>query len=112
MNGLNSVLLEGTVSSPVSGHSAEKGLTVHFTLETSRTFMRDGQRQSETSEFNVLAYNKTGQTCIRNLKKGSGVRIVGRLWEEKARDGGVYVVAETIEIKHHLDKTLSERRLV
>lgn len=101
MNMLNSMILEGVVSG--EPHLVETSDVLNFTVETTRYYKnRAGEDVEEKSQFKVVVY---GRMCKLPLKDGVGVRIVGRLKENKWSDGDgvshseVQVVAEHIEIK-------------
>ena len=91
-NGLNSLILEGVVSG--EPHLVETSDVLNFTVETTRYYKnRAGEDVEEKSQFKVVVY---GRMCKLPLKDGVGVRIVGRLKQNKWK---VQIVAEHIEIK-------------
>jgi single-stranded DNA-binding protein len=102
MNNLNSLILEGVVKG--EPHKEEVGTSkrMYFTVEVARYYKtRDGNDATELSQFKVVAY---GFMSTLPLKDGVGVRIVGRLKQNKWTDGGVthsevQVVAEHIEMR-------------
>ena len=100
---LNSVILEGVVSG--EPHLKETSTTseLNFTIEYTRYYKnKAGENVTETSQFSVVAF---GNVCKRPLKNGSGVRLVGRLKQNKWTDkdgvshSEVQIMAEHIEIK-------------
>lgn len=101
MNNLNSLILEGVVKG--EPHLVETSDVLNFTVETTRYYKnRAGEGVEEKSQFKVVAF---GRMCDIPVKEGSGVRVVGRLKENKWTDGDgvshseVQVVAEHIEIR-------------
>jgi single-strand DNA-binding protein len=103
MNNLNSLIIEGVVKG--EPHKEEVGTSkrMYFTVEVARYYKtRDGNDATELSQFKVVAY---GHMSTLPLKDGVGVRIVGRLKQNKwtGSDGvshsEVQVVAEHIEIR-------------
>ena len=101
MNNLNSLILEGVVVG--EPHLVETSDVLNFTIEVTRYYRnRAGEDVTETSQFKVVAF---GRMCDIPVKEGSGVRVVGRLKENKWTDGDgvshseVQVVAEHIEIR-------------
>ena len=103
MNNLNSLILEGVVKG--EPHNEEVGASnrLYFTVEVARYYKtRDGNDATELSQFKVVAY---GHMSTLPLKDGVGVRIVGRLKQNKWTDkdgvshSEVQVVAEHIEVK-------------
>lgn len=105
MNSLNSILLEGNLVADPTVSTTDSGNSVcRFTVESER-FYKDGEGlEREASRFEVEAWGRLGQTCADTLKKGRGLRVVGRLrqerWTEDGRDmSKVVVVAEHVEFK-------------
>ena len=101
MNCLNSLIIEGVVSG--EPHLVETSDVLNFTIEVTRYYRnRAGEDVTETSQFKVVAF---GRMCDIPVKEGSGVRVVGRLKENKWTDSEgvphseVQVVAEHIEIR-------------
>ena len=98
---INSLILDGVVSG--EPHLKETSDVLNFTVETTRYYNnRAGEDVIETSQFKVVAF---GSMCKIPVKEGSGVRIVGRLKENKWTDKNgvshseVQIVAEHIEIR-------------
>lgn len=85
-------------------------------MATNRYFNQDNEKKSEVSFFDVEVWNKTAEVCMKTLSKGRGVRVVGRLkqdrWEDKEgrRHSRIKVVGENVEFKTKLDKKPSEVR--
>ena len=101
MNNLNSLILEGVVSG--EPHKVETSDVINFTVETTRYYKnRAGEDVEEKSSFKVVAFGSMSEIPV---KEGSGVRVVGRLKENKWTDSEgvthseVQVVAEHIEIR-------------
>ena len=98
---LNSLILECVVIG--EPHLVETSDVLNFTVETTRYYKnRAGEDVEEKSQFKVVVY---GRMCKLPLKDGSGVRIVGRLKQNKWTDSEgashseVQIVAEHIEIE-------------
>lgn len=107
MNNLNSVLLEGNlVRDPDRYEVGPETATVKFTIGVNR-YYRNSQKElsKEVSFIPIQTWGGLGDACFENLTKGRGVRIVGRLkqerWEDK--DGEMkerfVVVAEHVEFQ-------------
>lgn len=101
MNCLNSLIIEGVVSG--EPHLVETSDVLNFTVEVTRYYKnRACEGVEEKSLFKVVAF---GGLSKLPLKDGLGVRIVGRLKQNKWTDGDcvshseVQVVAEHIEIR-------------
>ena len=100
-NDLNSLILEGVVIG--DPHLVETSDVLNFTVETTRYYKnRAGEDVEEKSQFKVVVY---GRMCKLSLKDGVGVRIVGRLKQNKWTDSEgashseVQIVAEHIEFR-------------
>jgi single-strand DNA-binding protein len=103
MNNLNSLVLEGVIKGEPHHEEVGASKRMYFTVEVARYYKtRDGSDATELSQFKVVAY---GYMSTIPLKDGSGVRLVGRLKQDKWTDkdgvahSEVQVVAEHIEIK-------------
>ena len=101
MNNLNSLILEGVVKG--EPHLVETSDVLNFTIEVTRYYRnRAGEGVEEKSLFKVVAF---GRMCDIPVKEGSGVRVVGRLKQEKWEDSEsvthskVYIVVEHIEFR-------------
>lgn len=101
MNDLNSVILEGVVSGKPLLNETSTTSVLNFTVETTHYYKnRAGEDVEEKSQFKVVVY---GSMC--KLKDGVGIRLVGRLKQNKWTDSDgvphseVQIVAEHIEIR-------------
>ena len=101
MNNLNSLILEGVVIG--KPHKSEASDVLNFTVGSERYYKNmAGEDVEEKSQFKVVVY---GRMCKLSLIDGVGVRIVGRLKQNKwnGSDGAshseVQIVAEHIEIR-------------
>ena len=101
MNNLNSLILEGVVIG--EPHKSEASDVLNFTVGSERYYKnRAGEDVTETSHFKVVAF---GRMCDIPVKDGVGIRLVGRLKQNKGTDSEcvshseVQIVAEHIEIK-------------
>lgn len=106
MNSLNSILLEGNLVRDPMSKVLPSGMPVcDFVVATNRTFRQNDVFEKETSFFDVEAWSKLGASCASNLAKGRGVRVVGRLKQDRWFDGEgkqrsrVKIVAEHVEFK-------------
>lgn len=103
---LNSVLLEGNlIADPTVKEVSGDECAVNFTLESHRFIKIDGEQECLRSYFDVyVAGGKLGRACAGSLKKGRGVRVVGRLEtgrhsEDFSGKELTWVVAEHVEFK-------------
>lgn len=107
MNHLNSILVEGNLVRDPNVRSTPSGNQVcDFTLATNRSYkVADQKYENEVSYFDIEAWARLGTACAQNLKKGRGVRVVGRLKQDRWTDtegkahARVKIVAEHIEFK-------------
>ena len=115
MNSLNSVLVEGNLTADPEKKVLESGsIQCVFTVASNRYFIKDGEKKSEVSFFAVEVWNKTAELCLKTLSKGRGVRVVGRLKQDRWADkdgvshSRVKIVGESVEFKTRFDKKPSE----
>lgn len=107
MNQLNSLIIEGNVvrqaelSEPTAGFKVCK-----FPVAVDRWYKnRNGEGVSEVSYFDVETYGKMAEVCEKQGLKGRGVRVVGRLKQDRWKDSEgksqsrIYVIAEHVEYK-------------
>ena len=114
MNNLNSVIIEGNLTKDPEEVLTPKGTPVcKFTIATNRYYKNGEQQQQEVSFFAVETWAKLASSCSSYLEKGRGVRVVGRLKQERwtgtddKRHERVVVVAEHVEFKPQPNKTVS-----
>lgn len=82
MNALrNRVQLIGNLGQDPEIKTLESGKKVaHFTLATNEEYKgSDGQKVSETTWHNIVAWNGQAELAAKHLKKGSQVAIEGRI---------------------------------
>jgi single-strand DNA-binding protein len=115
MNSLNSVLIEGNLVRDPEKKDLDNGSRLcTFSVATNRYFNQNNEKKAETSFFDVEVWNKTAELCLKTLSKGRGVRVVGRLKQERWADkegknhSKVKVIGETVEFKTKFDKKPSE----
>ena len=106
MNNLNSVLLEGNLVRDPELRYTPKGTAVCiFAIACNRYYKRDDEMQQEVSFFEVTTWNRQAEVCSEYLHKGRGVRVVGRLKQDRWTDdegqnrSKVEVVAEHVEFR-------------
>ncbi len=84
MNNLNSVILEGNLTKNPEFDKTTKGIPVcHFTVASNRFYKIEGERQEEVGYFDVEVWSRLAETCGEYLSKGRGVRVVGRLKQDR-----------------------------
>jgi single-strand DNA-binding protein len=118
MNNLNSVLIEGNMVRDPLIRSTPKGTQVcNFSIASNRFFRQDSNLEKETGFFEIEAWGKLASACSTQGRKGRGVRVVGRLKQDRwtGSDGKshnkVAIVAEHVEYRSDFkksDETVSE----
>lgn len=99
MNCLNSLIIEGVVSG--EPHLVETSDVLNFTIEVSRYYRnRAGEDVGEKSSFKVVAF---GAMSKLPLKDGMGVRLVGRLKQNKWTDSDGISHSEVQVVADHID---------
>lgn len=96
MNQLNNLIIEGNL---VSGELKEN--TFYFGIGVNRF---TGNTELETSFFDVECYGNLAKLLEQKFKKGRGIRIVGRLKQDRWSDENgfhsrIKIIAEHIELK-------------
>ena len=106
MNNLNSVLIEGNLVRDPEYRTTTKGTSVcKFTVASNRYYKQDDGFEKEVSYFDVESWSKIADSVNNRGKKGLGVRVVGRLKQERwiGNDGKamskVVIVAEHVEYR-------------
>ena len=111
MNNLNSILLEGNLCrdpelryTPSDGASPGTPLCT-LVVSSVRTCKLDGERHEEVSFIEAVTAGKLATVCAGHLTKGRGVRVVGRIRQERWEDtegnarSKVVIVAEHVEFQ-------------
>lgn len=106
MSNLNSVILEGNlVRDPMLKATTNGHTLCSFSVASNRYYKQNEQTEQEVSYFDVDTWSRLAQTCGDVLKKGRGVRVVGRLKQDRWVDAvgknqsKVKIVAEHVEFK-------------
>jgi single-strand DNA-binding protein len=106
MNNLNSILIEGNlVRDPELSYTPKGTAVCKFSVACNRSYKQDDEFQKEVSFFDVSTWTRLAEVCGEYLKKGRGVRVVGRLKQDRWTDpegkahSRVEIVAEHVEFK-------------
>lgn len=105
MNQLNSLIIEGNiVRTPEIKETVNKSRLAIFSIAVNRYYKKaDGTFEQEVSYFDVEAWGNLVESVGMNAAKGCGCRVVGRLKQDRWKDGNgksfskVSIVAEHIE---------------
>ncbi|GHT87129.1 single-stranded DNA-binding protein 2 [Spirochaetia bacterium] len=106
MNNLNTILVEGNLTRDPEYKVTAKGTPLcTFAIASNRYIKQDDGMEKEVSYFDVATWSKLAEN-VRNLgHKGRGVRVVGRLKQERwnGSDGmahsKVSIIAEHVEFR-------------
>lgn len=111
MNSLNSILIEGNMVRDPQLKETSKGTAVcTFAVASNRYYKQDNTTEKEVSFFDIETWSRLAESCNNLGKKGRGVRIVGRLKQDRwtGPDGKtqskVKIVAEHVEFKPEFKK--------
>ena len=109
MNNLNSVLIEGNLCRDPELRYTPKGTPVcTLVLASNRSYRdpdRQGERTEEVSFIETTTWGKLATVCHEHLAKGRGIRVVGRLKQERWEDAEgnarakVVIIAEQVEFQ-------------
>jgi len=88
MASVNKVILIGNLGRDPELRYTKNGQAVaNFSLATSDSFTKDGQREERTEWHRIVAWGKTAELCTQYLTKGRSAYIEGALrtreWEDK-----------------------------
>ena len=115
MNNLNSVLIEGNLVRDPEYRTTPKGTPVcKISLASNRFFKQESGMEKETSFFDVESWGKLAEIVNAKGRKGRGVRVVGRLKQERWQNAEgknlsrVFIVAEHIEFRPEFKKGTAE----
>ena len=112
LNNLNSILLEGNLCRDPELRYTPKGTPVcTLVLSSVRTYKLDGERHEEVSFIEVTTAGKLATVCAEHLSKGRGVRVVGRIKQERWEDGDGNSRSKVVIVAEHLEFSPAERPL-
>jgi len=116
INSLNSILLEGNLTKDPVLKKTPKGTPVcSLSVASNRYYKQENDSIDEVSFFDVEAWSRLAETCAQYLKKGRGVRVVGRLKQDRWEDNDgklrsrIKIVAEHVEFKPKLTGNKEEK---
>lgn len=113
MNNINSIMLEGNLVRDPEHNETQMGSSVcNFSLAVNRTYKDSkGEKVDEVSFFDIETWGDLAEKLKKeNVKKGRGIRVVGRLKQGRWKDAEgkshskIFVVAEHIELKQQIRK--------
>lgn len=118
MNQLNSIIVEGNVTrDPEFKETAAGHKICIIPLAVNRFFKTSsGDGVKEVSYFDIETFGKMAENCKKNAEKGRGLRVVGRLKQNRWTDNegknrsSVAIVAEHIEFKPRATQTADSKK--
>ena len=108
MNNLNTVIMEGTLTRDPQREDKTPEFSMCRLAIANNRFFYSGREQKwvkDPSYFYVYVYGPVAEACLKYLRKGRGIRVVGRLKQQswKGYDGfwreRVFIIAEHIEFQ-------------
>ena len=118
MNQLNSLIVEGNVTRVPEFKDANGHKICVVPLAVNRFYKNaKGEGVSEVSYFDVETFGKLAEVCEKNCEKGRGLRVVGRLKQNRWKNAEgknvsrVTIIAEHVEFKKLVTKPESEEDL-
>ena len=86
MSGVNKVILVGNLGKDPEMRYTPGGTAVcNFSIATSETYTKDGEKITKTEWHNIVTFNKLAEICGEYLVKGKQVYLEGKLqtssWE-------------------------------
>lgn len=115
---MNNLIIEGNVTEKPKLETSIDGTEVcSVNIGVFRSYRNcAGDFEDEVSYFDIITYGKMAEICSTDCEKGRGIRVVGRLRQEKWTDGNgrkrsrIVVVGEHIEFKPLIKKTEEENQ--
>lgn len=111
MNPLNKIEVDGNLVRDPQTRETPKGTPIcTFSVATNRYFVHEDEKKQEVSFFDVETWSKTAERCAKTLKKGRGVRVHGRLKQDRWEDAEgkphskIKIVAEKVEFRTVFNK--------
>ena len=114
MNNLNSILIEGNLVKDPLLRQTPKGTQVcTLRLASNRYYKQESGFEKEVSYFDVDTWARLAEACYAKGKKGRGVRVVGRLKQDRWNDpegkmrSKITIVAEHVEFRPEFKKDIN-----
>jgi len=111
MNNLNSVLIEGNLVRDPEYRTTPKGTPVcKFPIASNRFYKQNDAVEKEVGFFDVESWGKLAERVNDIGRKGKGVRVVGRLKQDRWQSSEgkamskVSIVAEHVEFRPEFKK--------
>ena len=116
MNNLNSILIEGNLVRDPLLRSTPRGTQIcTMCLASNRYYKQETGFEKEVSFFDVESWARLAEACYAKGLKGRGVRVVGRLKQDRWNDpdgkprSRVSIVAEHVEFRPEFKKEAKQQ---
>ena len=104
MNNLNSILIEGNLVRDPDFRTTPKGIGVcKFPMASNRFYKQDSGMEKEVSFFDVESWGKLAENVNDKGRKGRGVRVVGRLKQERWQNNEGKAMARVVIVAEHVE---------
>ena len=103
MNDLNTVMIEGNLThDPELKYLSTGTAKCSLSLGVNRSFRQNGEWKKEASFFDVVLWAKLAQYYAEKLTKGTRVRVIGSLKQERWQKDGknysrVLIIADRVD---------------
>jgi single-strand DNA-binding protein len=104
MNNLNSILIEGNlVRDPDFKTTANGAALCTFSIASNRCYKQGAALEKEVSYFDAEAWSKLAESVKSLGRKGRGVRVVGRLRQDRWTDRNGKAQARVVIVAEHIE---------
>lgn len=79
MSSINKVILVGRLGKDPESKTTKSSTVTNFSVATSESWSKDGQKQEKTEWHKVVAWGKLADIAAKYLQKGSLVYVEGKL---------------------------------
>lgn len=79
MPSINKVILVGRLGKDPESKTTKSSTVTNFSVATSESWLKDGQKQEKTEWHKVVAWGKLADIAAKYLQKGSLVYVEGKL---------------------------------
>ena len=103
MDDLNTVMVEGNLARDPELKYTPSGTAIcTFSIGTNRSYRKDGEWKKEASFFDIVLWAKLAEHFAEKLIKGTRVRVIGSLKQERWETDGktrsrVSIVADNVD---------------
>lgn len=107
MDDFNSIVLEGNIVRDPESRETAKGIPIcMFSIAVNKNYRTSqGERRQEVSFFDIETWGALATSCSSYCAKGRGIRVVGRLKQNRWQDtegknhSKIKIVAEHVDFK-------------